>query len=75
MQALIDLFVNFFETVGNIISFLIDSVADLIYVVTAALSYVAQLPTYFFWLPGETLGVFGACISVLIILRIAGRDG
>lgn len=75
MQALLDSFNNTWEVIMSIVKLLTDILSDMLFVVETGLTYISQIPQYFVWIPVETLGIFIACITVLIILRIVGRDG
>lgn len=75
MQAFLDSFNKTWEVFMSIIRLLTDLLSDMLFVVQTGLSYISQIPQYFVWIPVETLSVFIACITVLIVLRIVGRDG
>lgn len=75
MQSIID----FFGTVGSIISTVIDFVIglfqDLILMLTLLTKFFAQLPSYLGWLPSTVVSSIVLIFSIVIIYKILGREG
>lgn len=61
---------NFFTTVWEIITSLID---DIIYVVKLLASIVAQIPSLFSWLPPAVLALFILAIGLVVVYKVLGR--
>lgn len=36
---------------------------------------VAQIPSYFSWLPGAIVEIIGATLAVAVLYKVLGRDG
>lgn len=70
---------EFFLSVGDVISSLIDFVVglveDLVYVVTLCGQFVAKIPTLFSWLPTEVLALIVTLFAIVVIYKILGREG
>lgn len=70
---------EFFLSLGNIITSLVDFVVglieDIIYVVVLCGSFVAKIPTLFSWLPAEAVSLIVIIFSVVVIYKILGREG
>lgn len=75
MQAIID----FFKAIGDIIVAIIDFVVsffgDLIYMIQLTGQFLAQIPAYFSWLPGELVSMLVILFGVVVIYKILGREG
>lgn len=70
---------QFFESIGNAITSVIDFVIglfqDLVYMVSLLVKVVGNIPSYFNWLPAEIVALFVALISIVVIYKILGREG
>lgn len=75
MQAIID----FFASVGSIISTVIDFVvklfSDLLFMLQLLGNFFASLPSYLAWLPGTAVSALVVIFSIVIIYKILGREG
>lgn len=74
MQGIID----FLDLIGTLltstIQFFVNLVLDIVYVVQLSVEFLASIPGYFSWLPAPVLTLVLACLSVCIILKVAGRN-
>lgn len=73
MQAIVDMFVGFFNAIELIIDFVIDLFADLVFVIATLGQFVLEIPGYFIWLPPEILALIVVLFSVVVIYMIIGR--
>lgn len=75
MQAIID----FFNTVGSIITSLIQFVIqlfkDLLFMLQLLAKFVVEIPSYFGWLPSAVISLIVVIFSVVVIYKILGREG
>lgn len=75
MQAIID----FFETIGTIITtvinFVIGLFEDLIFMIQLLGKFIVNIPSYFSWLPSSFVSVIVVIFSVVVIYKILGREG
>ena len=63
---------DFFVAIGN---FLIDFIGDLLEIVKLTGKVVAELPEYFSWLPPSFVSVLLSIFAIVVIYKIAGREG
>lgn len=74
MQIIVD----FFTAIGDIITFVIDFVIslfeDIVFVVQLCAQLLINIGSYFSWLPAEAISMVVVMITVIIIFRIAGRE-
>jgi hypothetical protein len=75
MQAILDFFTNIWTVVNQLISFVIGLVEDLVYVVRLTGQFVANIPTYFSWLPPAALAILVSIFGIVVIYKIIGREG
>ena len=73
MQAIVDMFVGFFNAIELIIDFVIDLFADLVFVIATLGQFVLEIPGYFMWLPPEIIALVAVVFSVVVIYMIIGR--
>lgn len=70
---------DFFLSLGNIITSLVDFVVglieDLIYVVILCGSFVLKIPSLFLWLPSEAVALIVTIFAIVVIYKILGREG
>lgn len=70
---------NFFLSLGNIITSLVDFVVgmieDIVYVVVLCGSFVTKIPTLFSWLPVEAVAIIISIFAIVVIYKILGREG
>ncbi len=75
MQALIDAFTGFFDTIKVIIDFVIGIFEDLLFLIQLLGNFLANLPTYFGFLPPTIVSAVVVAFSIVVIMKIIGRDG
>lgn len=73
MQEIVNALQGFFDTVSSIISFVIDFIGDLVTFVEMLGNYLADLPSYFGFLPSEVVSSVVAIFSIVILFKILGR--
>lgn len=75
MQAIID----FFNTIGNVISTVIDFVvkmfSDLVFMLKLLANFFASLPSYLSWLPSAAVSSIVLIFTIVMIYKILGREG
>ena len=73
MQGIID----FLDLIGTLLTsffqFVVNLVLDIVYVVQLSIEFLTSIPSYFAWLPAPILALLVTCLTVAIILKIAGR--
>jgi len=71
--------ISFFEGIGNAIvsafQFLISLVSDIVYMIQLTGKFLAQIPSYFSWIPAEITALLVVLFSVVVIYKILGREG
>lgn len=75
MRSLIKLIKNIGKIITTIVSFVISFFKDLVYVIELTGKFLAQLPSYFSWLPTELLTILLVIFSIVVIYKILGREG
>ena len=75
MQAIID----FFNTVGSVIStvinFVVKMFSDLVMMLQLLAKFIVNIPSYFGWLPSAVVAVIVSIFSIVVIYKILGREG
>lgn len=71
--------INFLSGIGDaivaVIDFVISFFKDLIYMIQLLGKFLAQIPYYFSWLPGELLAIVVLIFGVVVVYKILGREG
>lgn len=62
---------NFFS---SIVSFITKLFSDLVYVVQLIGETVAEIPSYFSWLPASVVAAIVALFAIVVIYKVLGRD-
>lgn len=75
MSAIIDFFSSIADGISAVFDFLIGIVKDLVYIVKLTAKFLASIPSYFSWLPGEVFAILAIILSVVVIYKILGREG
>lgn len=75
MRSLIKLLKNIGKIITTIVTFVISFFKDLVYVIELTGKFLAQLPSYFSWLPTELLTILLVIFSIVVIYKILGREG
>lgn len=70
---------NFLKGIGSIITsianFVLGLIEDLLYIVELIGQVVANLPSYFSWVPDEVYTALALIFVVVVIYKILGREG
>ena len=74
MREIISALESFFDTIGSIIEFVIDFIGDLVTFVEMLGNYLADLPSYFSFLPSAVVGSIVAIFSIVVLFKILGRN-
>lgn len=74
MQAIIDFFIGVGDFLKSIVTFIIDTISDLVYVVKLIGSMVAQIPSLIGWLPAGCIALLLTLFGVVVVYKILGRD-
>lgn len=75
MKAIFELLESFITTVFSLINFLLSLVEDLIYIVALLADFVVKIPYYLSWLPSGVIAIIVAIFAVVVIYKVAGREG
>ena len=74
-----DALISFFEGIGNAIvsafNFVVSLVSDIVYMIQLTGKFLAQIPSYFSWIPAEITTLLIVLFSVVVIYKILGREG
>lgn len=69
---------NFIVGIGDMINtgwdFLIGIFEDIAYLIKLLYTFLADIPSYFSWLPVEVVAVIVTIFGVVVVLRVIGRD-
>lgn len=63
---------NFFTTAWD---FIIHVFEEIVYIVTLLGNIILNIPSYFTWLPASVLALLVIGIGIVVIYKIAGREG
>lgn len=74
LTSITDFFKDIFDLLQGIINFVISLFQDLIWLITHLSDFAAMIPSFFNPLPAAIGATIGVAVSILIILRILGRD-
>lgn len=74
MREIISALESFFDTIGSIIEFVIDFIGDLVTFVEMLGNYLANLGSYFSFLPAAIVGSVVAIFSIVVLFKILGRN-
>ena len=75
MQALVDFFVGLWDVLQGIFHYYLDLWKDVVYIVQLCMHFISNLPSYFAWLPHQYYTVILAIFGVVVVYKIAGREG
>lgn len=69
---------NFIVGIGDMINtgwdFLIGIFEDIAYLIKLLYTFLADIPSYFSWLPAEVVAVIVTIFGIVVVLRVIGRD-
>ena len=63
---------NFFVSIWEFITHVFEEIVYIIKLLGAA---VASIPSYFTWLPGSVIALILVTIAIVVIYKVAGREG
>lgn len=75
MGAIIDFFTGLIDTVVALVDFVIQNVQDLVYLVSLLGSLLPQIPIFLSWLPSVFVSIIVFAFTIVLILKIVGREG
>lgn len=75
MDSVIEFFKGIGEAIVSVFDFLVSLFEDLVYVITLLGKFIAQVPSYFSWLPTELIVILSSILAVVVIYKIMGREG
>ena len=71
--------IEFFSSIGTILVTVVNTVVsfikDLIFAIQLIAKFLANIPSYFSWLPVEIVSLIVALISIAAIFKLLGRGG
>lgn len=74
MQAIIDFLSSIGSAILAGIDFVISFFEDLVYIIQLTGRFLAQLPSFFSWLPAPVVSVLLTTFAIVVVYKIAGRD-
>lgn len=74
MQAIVDFLSSIGSAILAGIDFLVSFFEDLVYIIQLTGRFLAQLPTFFSWLPTPVVSVLLTTFAIVVVYKIAGRD-
>lgn len=72
MEDIIDLIEGLIDAVMAAFGYLSDLITDTIYVVGLITKFIAEIPSYFAWVPDEILVILLMVFPLLLTLRVLG---
>lgn len=74
MQAIVDFLSSIGSAILAGIDFVVSFFEDLVYIIQLTGRFLAQLPTFFSWLPTPVVSVLLTTFAIVVVYKIAGRD-
>lgn len=74
MSAIIEAIKSFITFITNIVTFAIELLKDLVYYVQVLLGVTTSIPRWLSFLPAVMLPPMVACLALVIIYKVIGRD-
>lgn len=75
MQAILDFLKSIVDTVTFLIDFVIGTIKDIVYLIQLTAKFLANIPSYFSWLPGQYLSMIVLIFGVVVLYKVLGREG
>lgn len=66
---------GFINTVMMIVDFIITLIEDIIYVIKLTAEALAEIPSYFTWLPDFFVPALITLFGIVIVYKVIGREG
>ena len=73
MRAVLSFLSGIGEAVAGAFAFLWSFLQDIVYMVQLTGRLLAQIPSFFSWLPPELLALIVTALTLYVVLRIIGR--
>lgn len=74
MQSIIDFLSSIGSAILAGIDFVVSFFEDLVYIIQLTGRFLAQLPSFFSWLPTPVVSVLLTTFAIVVVYKIAGRD-
>lgn len=74
MQAIVDFLSGIGSAILAGIDFVVSFFEDLVYIIQLTGKFLAQLPSFFSWLPAPVVSVLLTTFAIVVVYKIAGRD-
>lgn len=75
MSALVSFFKGIGEAIVAAFDFLISFISDIVYMIQLTGKFLAQIPSYFSWMPTQISALLLVLFSIVVIYKILGREG
>ena len=75
MQAIIDFFNTLGSVISTVINFVVKMFSDLVMMLQLLAKFIVNIPSYFGWLPTSVVAVIVTIFSIVVIYKILGREG
>lgn len=63
------------DAITTAINFVVDFISDIVYIIEIVGKTVLEIPSYFGWLPTAAVTLIVTIFGVVVIYKIAGREG
>lgn len=63
------------DAISTAIDFVVDFLADIVYIIELTGKTLLEIPSYFGWLPTAAVGILITIFSIVVIYKITGREG
>ena len=74
MQAIVDFLSSIGSAILAGIDFVVSFFEDLVYIIQLTGRFLAQLPSFFSWLPAPVVSGLLTTFAIVVVYKIAGRD-
>lgn len=74
LETIKDFIVGIGDMINTAWDFLIGIFEDIAYLIKLLYTFLADIPSYFSWLPVEVVAVIVTIFGVVVVLRVIGRD-
>lgn len=74
MTAILNFIKGIAKGIQTMVSFVADLVSDTAYLVSLLAEFVSDIPEYFSFFPAPILAMIGTIFTVVVVLRVLGRD-
>lgn len=72
---MVDILNGIWTFFSSVYDFVVGFFEDVVYVIRLTAHFVAQIPSYFDWLPPECLALIVGIFAVVVIYKVLGREG